>query len=107
VKNGGAAKTVQRTKPFLSYFSLYRLSARFSPAAKSAIMRVKGVIIMRISVAFALLCSCAVPLAGCNDPEATPQAESAAAKRTIDKTNAIQKQSEQNVKDGNAVLDGK
>ncbi|MBC8141074.1 MAG: hypothetical protein H7Y38_06500 [Armatimonadetes bacterium] len=54
-----------------------------------------------------VVCLCAGFLAGCGDPDATPQAESAAAKRTVDKTNAIQKQSEQNVKEGNAVLDGK
>lgn len=61
---------------------------------------------MRPALFFAL-CFCAALFAGCTDPDATPQAESAAAKRTVNKADALQKQSEQNVREGNAVLDGK
>lgn len=62
-----------------------------------------------IVLVFFVACLCAMSLiAGCApEPEATPQAEGVAAKRTVDSANALQKQSEQNVKEGNAVLDGK
>ena len=63
----------------------------------------------RPAILFLIAALCALPpLAGCApDPAATPEAESAAAKRTVDKATDLQKQSEQNVKEGNAVLDGK
>ncbi len=54
------------------------------------------------------VCMLVIPLlGGCVKPEETPDAEQAAAKKSVEQATATQSDSQKRVDEGNAVLDGK